>query len=60
MTIFDFMPGYKTYIVGIGMIATAIGPGLMAGDFGQIDWPLAMEGLGFMTVRKAIARVQGE
>lgn len=54
MNIFDFLPGMKTYIVGVGMIMTGIGAGLTAGDFSLIDWPLCLEGLGIMTLRKGI------
>ena len=54
MTIFNFLPGWKTYIVGIGMIFTALGMGLTSGDFSQIDWQLAMEGLAIMTLRKGM------
>lgn len=55
MTIFDFLPGYKTYIVGAGMIMTGLGAGLTSGDLGQIDWQLVLEGLGLMTLRRGIA-----
>ena len=54
MTIFNFLPGWKTYIVGIGMIFTALGMGLTSGDFAQIDWQLALEGLAIMTLRKGM------
>ena len=54
MTIFNFLPGWKTYIVGTGMIFTALGAGLASGDFGQFDWQLFMEGLAIMTLRKGM------
>ena len=55
----NFLTGYKTYIVGLGMILYGIG-GLAAGIH---DWDtasrLVLEGLAFMGLRAGISKVNG-
>jgi hypothetical protein len=54
MKIFDFLPGMKTYIVGVGMIMTGLGTGLTSGDLSLIDWNLVLEALAIMGLRKGM------
>ena len=54
-----FIPGAKTYVVGVGMILTAVGPGLMDLNLSQINTPLLLEGFGLITLRMGVASVGG-
>ena len=54
MKLFDFLPGSKTYIIGVGMIAKAVGDGLMIGDLSLIDWNLILQALAIMGLRKGM------
>ena len=54
MKLFDFLPGWKTYIVAFGMFAKAIGDGFIVGDISLIDWNLMLEALAIMGLRKGI------
>ena len=55
MKIFDFLPGAKTYIVGVGMIMVGLGSALTTGDLSMIDWNLVLEALAIMGLRKGIS-----
>ena len=56
MSTFDFLPGWKTYMIGLGMIAAAVAPFLMSGELDKVDWQLVTEGFAVLTFRKAISR----
>ncbi len=56
MKIFDFLPGYKTYMVGFGAIATGVGMILTTGDITTEAVQFIMMGLASMTIRKAVDR----
>ncbi len=56
MKIFDFLPGYKTYIIGLGSIATGVGMILMTGDITTEAVQFLMGGFAALTMRKALNR----
>lgn len=63
LLLFDFLPGKKTYLVGLGLIIKGISPlseFLITGDPSQatVDMQSILEGLGLITLRKGVKKVE--